>query len=416
MSFTMSDSMGKDPRRERRAALQERGRNPSAGPARPVHPRGPHGEVMSTVPTKSELIEASKKRRRSKEEETRERRRNAAASDDAKRRRTTSSNQENQVVSNQQGSTADGRQNNGDRSVDRRSAEHVGSEASHNSRTMAAPPVPGSALSGLHLTGREVQKPSSLRDHGFSVLAPSSLGWSEHDASQMPPQAPEFPATNVAARLAKGSPRTGHAQRVGNAEKWYPGQIFWAPHHATAYDRRADPKRDKNFVQTNVAIVSSKRRMFVHWFAIPGIGMQCFPVFTGGGRGIRGQPVDKQQHLVPLITRSANSIPASTDSHRSVNAQVFKIHKLSPNAFIDVSSSCSTAFFEETQVVGCISREDTSYIISAHKSLMDVAEADGQHRADEAREANARRRAEEARKADAQRQAKHAQSNGRQRR
>jgi hypothetical protein len=161
---------------------------------------------------------------------------------------------------------------------------------------------------------------------------------------------------------------------MNRKEQFVPGQIYFAAHHAVAFDPRADPSKNSNFLQGKFALLTQKNRPFVCASMTNDVGVQGFPISTGSKLGISKQPAWKRKYLIPLGLRSDDEPPMEGSLHKPVAVQMFDGKKMSPDSFVDISQSYPTAYFEDTKIVGAVEKTDAIWLMTQHQKITREAE------------------------------------------
>lgn len=156
-------------------------------------------------------------------------------------------------------------------------------------------------------------------------------------------------------------------------ESFVPGGVVWASHQATALDPRADPMLNKDFVQTNVSITSSKRRPFFVEFAHDRVGLQGYPMFTRTGKGLNGVPDDQHKYHIPVLDFHDRETNPRHRNYKPIYVKMYGLKPVRANSYIDISMSYPLSFKETIDHAGQSSAEDAEYVFKMADDLRNRA-------------------------------------------
>ena len=149
--------------------------------------------------------------------------------------------------------------------------------------------------------------------------------------------------------------------------------IIYAPHHATALDPNADPVAGSDFTQSDIAIISSKRRMMVVMWAFEA-NLFAIPLMTHTKNGLRNVPSWLIHEYVCL--RDVND----PKDHMFINEGIYERlevteldKKLSEKSSLRLTTGVTVDFREEIQIMGHLSKQSTKQLHDMWFAKVEVA-------------------------------------------
>lgn len=153
--------------------------------------------------------------------------------------------------------------------------------------------------------------------------------------------------------MPETSGRTGLQvnKRLCRADDFYPGMIITAPHHVTAQKPGADPVNDHRFVQSQYAVICSKRRMFVVMW-VHSNAICALPISSHEGNGLRHIPRDEIKYRMPLKMLGDECFVNDSPFHRPLEIAEMYFGSMRAKSSVDLTGITRFALNEEITVVG----------------------------------------------------------------
>lgn len=241
---------------------------------------------------------------------------------------------------------------------------------------LRSPPTERPPLSIAQRTNQAALPDFSISMPTRGPPIPTQLAWECNNSSREPGPPTRRPeSVNAAVHRQTRALPTGIRPRGAAAlpGDFFPGGVVWASHQATALDRNANPLQNRDFVQTNVSVASSKRRMFFVDFAHDFTGILAYPMFTHGGNGLERVPELEHRYHIPVLDWHDRVTNPEHSQYRPIYVKLHGTQPVRKNSYIDISAPYQLNFRETIDAAGYSTEQDAEYVFENADRLRDQA-------------------------------------------